>query len=219
VPLKIAGAYPSSQGGIRQKIIGLDKKYGVFKAAKFGIASVTGFLVAEAILTLGALGFYGKVGVPSAAYSSPAYLALDIGALAFGVFIAFLTNERFTVHLQPTRKQGGPGSRTFRLLKFEGVNAMGSAVAIVTQFALLVTLSIAPVVGNIAGSIIAFPVTYVISMQFVWKTTENGVMEKSLTHHLTQPQKNGGPLSPPVTAMVFLVSLYVVGRILRRRKR
>jgi hypothetical protein len=102
------------------------------------------------------------------------------------------------------------------LLKFEGVNAVGNAVAILVQFALLVVLSVAPVAGNVVGSIVSFPVTYLISMHFVWKPSSGAPVEKSLKHH-TQPQKKVGPLSPPVTATVFLVSLYVVAQLLRKR--
>ena len=216
--MKITEGSPSSQTGIRQKIIDLDKKYGVFKLAKFCIAAVTGFLLAEAILTFGALGLYGTVSVPKGALSSPAYLTLDIGALALGVFLAFLINERFTVHVEPTHKPGILNSRAARLLKFEGVNALGNAAAIGVQFALLVMLSIAPVVGNIVGSIAAYPITYIISMRFVWKPTAGGPTGKNLKHHPTQPQKKGGPLSPPVKATAFLVSLYVISRVLHRRK-
>lgn len=216
--MRIAEGSSASQSGIRQKVMDLDKKYGIFKLAKFGIASVTGFLLAEAILTVGALGLYGTVSVPKGAFSSPAYVALDIGALALGVFLAFILNERFTVHVQPTHKPGLANSRAARLLKFEGVNAMGNAVAIGVQFALLVMLSMAPVIGNVVGSIVSYPVTYVISMHFVWKPSSGGATAKSTKHHHTQPQKKVSPLSPPVGATVLLVSLYVIARILRRRK-
>lgn len=87
----------SAPNGVRQRIIDLDKKYHIFKLAKFGIASVTGFLVAELLLTLGVQLLFGKPSPPSDAYSSPPFLALDVGVLAFGVFVAFLINERFTV--------------------------------------------------------------------------------------------------------------------------
>jgi len=167
--LKIAEDSRSETNGIRKRIISLDKKYGVFQLAKFGIASATGFLVAEAILTLGALLQYGKVSVPGAALFSPTFSAVDIGALAFGVFIAFLMNERFTVRVRPTHKRGRSNSRAARLLKFEGVNAVGNAVVIGVQLALLVTLSISPVVGNVVGAIVSYPITYLISMRFVWK--------------------------------------------------
>jgi len=194
-----------------------DKKYHI-KLAKFGIASVSGFIVAELLLTLGVLLLFGKLSAPSDAYSSPTFLALDVGVLAFGVFVAFLINERFTVKVQPGRQNGASTSRAARLLKFEGVNTMGDAAVIGVQFALFAALSIAPVVGNVSGSIVANPITYLISMRFVWKPSKCSHGRES-NHHRNLPPRIGSPLSPPVAAIVFLVSLYALGRVLRRRKR
>jgi putative flippase GtrA len=173
--------------------------------------------VAELLLTLGVLLLFGKMSPPSDAYSSPAFLALDVSVLGFGVLVAFLINERFTVK-EPGRKNGASSSRAARLLKFEGVNAMGNATVIVVQFALFAALSIAPVVGSVVGSIVAYPITYLISMRVVWKPTD-APTDMSLIDHRNPSSRKGGPLSPPVTAIVFLVSLYALGQVLRRRKR
>ncbi|MDA4118039.1 MAG: hypothetical protein OK455_06820, partial [Thaumarchaeota archaeon] len=62
----------------------------------------------------------------------------------------------------------------FRLLKFEGANAMGNATILGVQFALLVTLSVTPMIGNIVGAIVSYPVTYLVSMHFVWRHTSGG---------------------------------------------
>jgi len=167
--LDIAEESHTKTSGIKQKIISLDKKYGVFKIAKFGIASGTGFLVSEVILTLGDLPLYGTTSIPSVASSSPPFLALEIGALAFGVFIAFIMNERFTFHVRPTPEHGRWNGRAARLLRFEGVNAVGNAVVIVVQFALLAALSLSPLIGNVVGAIVSYPITYLISLRFVWK--------------------------------------------------
>jgi putative flippase GtrA len=202
--------------GLRQKIIGLDKKYHVFKVAKFAIASGLGFLLAEGILTVGVLRIYGKLSAPLDAYSSPAFLAVDIAALGLGVALSFFLNERFTVHKQ---KGGDSGSLAVRLLKFEGVNAMGNATIVGVQFALLLTLAVTPVLGNIVGAIVSYPITYLISMHFVWKPTASVPTNKGLAHHRSRPAKKGGPLPPPVTALVVVAALYVIGRVLRRRKR
>jgi putative flippase GtrA len=204
--------------GARQWIVGLDKKYQVFKLAKFGIASATGFLVAELMLTIGVFLLFRKLSPPSDAYSSPAFLALDVGVLAFGVFVAFLINERFTVKFQPPRRSGASNSRAARLLKFEGVNAAGNATVIAVQFALFAAFSVAPVIGSVAGSIIAYPVTYLVSMRIVWNPTASVPADKSLTNHRGPPPNKGSPLSPPVLAIVFLVSLYSLGQVLRRKR-
>jgi putative flippase GtrA len=208
----------SAPGGVKQKIMALDEKYHVFKLAKFSIASGTGFLVSEALLALGLLGLYGKVSAPKDAYSSPIFLALDVGVLAFGVFVAFVLNERFTVQVHRTQKNWKSRGRPARLLKFEGVNAMGNAVSIGVQFALLAMLSVEPVVGSVVGAIVSYPVTYLISMRFVWTPAASGPANKSLMHHQNRAPKKGGPLPPPATAVLFLASLYVVGRILQRKR-
>jgi putative flippase GtrA len=217
--LNVAEDPPPAQGGIRQKIVGLDEKYHVFKLAKFAAASGTGFLLAEGLLTLGVLLLYGKLSAPGDAYSSPKFLAFDIAALASGVALSFFLNERLTVRAQQAHKNGGSSSLLVRLLKFEGVNAMGNATILGVQFALLAALSITPVIGNVVGAIVSYPVTYLISMHFVWKPAPGSHMERNVTQHRKTSPKRGGPLAPPLAGMVFLALLYVLGQVLRRRRR
>ncbi len=213
---KIVGPKPS---GFRQKINSLDKKYGIFKAAKFGIASASGFLLAEGILMLGVLRLYGNLSVPGAAYSSPTFLSLDILALALGVFLAFIINERYTVRVRKTHTNAGSSGFSSRLLRFEGVNAVGNAAAIGVQFALLVTLSITPVIGNVAGAIVAFPITYLVSMRFVWKPTADGSMGKNQMPGQGNPaKKKVGPLAPPFASIAILIALYAFSRVARRNR-
>ena len=105
------------------------------------------------------------------------------------------------------------------MLKFEGVNAMGNVAIIVVQFALLTALSVTPEIGNVVGAIVSYPITYIISMRFVWKPGANSSASKSLTHHHDQPRKKVAPLAVPVKETAFLVSLYLISQILHRRKR
>jgi putative flippase GtrA len=216
------GHHGSAPTGMRQKINRLDKRYHVIRLAKFAVASGTGFLLAEGILTLGVLLLYGKfsVSAPGDAYSSPAFLSLDVGALGIGVALSFFLNERFTLraHVQQ-HKNSGLSSLPVRLLKFEGVNAMGNATIVAVQFVLLLTLSITPLIGNVVGAIVSYPITYFVSLHFVWKPVPRGSKGKGLTHRQGRPPKKVGPPSRPVTAMAFVASLYVIGRVLRRRKR
>ena len=214
--LKGAESPHPEASGIRQKVLSLDKRYHVFKVAKFAVASGTGFLLAEGILTLGVLGLYGKPTAPTDAYSSGAYLAIDVAALALGVALSFFLNEHFTVHRHRTHEKAWLSGLPIRLLKFEGVNAMGNVAIIVVQAALLLTLSITPLIGNVVGAIVSYPITYLISMRFVWSTTARGPGGKSPPHLQKQPRK-GGPLSPTVFSMIFLVLLYAISRALRRK--
>jgi putative flippase GtrA len=158
-----------TQGGFKQKLMNLDKRYGIFKAVKFGLASASGFLTTELILLLGLLQIYGNLSVSGAAYSSPTLLELNILASGIGIATAFFINERVTVHIQNNQKGKGKKQFIARLLKFEALNGAGSAIGVLVQLFLLKTLLVSPALGNIVGAIIAFPIMYLVSMRFVWK--------------------------------------------------
>jgi len=147
----------------------LEKRYHFFRLAQFGIAGIVGFLVLEAILVAGLYAMYGKASIPSNLASSPALLSLDIFASIVGVVVGFFVNERTTVRGAGRREKGWKDTLV-RLGKFEGVYAFGSAITIAVQLALLAWISLSPAVGNIVGAIVAYPVSYFISMRFVWKT-------------------------------------------------
>ncbi len=147
----------------------IDQRYGIFRAAKFGIAGAIGFLVAEVIIVAGLFVIYGRANVPSAIYSSPTLLGLNIVAFVIGVTVGFFVNERITVQNQGVQQSRGVRQVGVRLLKFQGVYALGNAITIGVQLGLLETLSLSPAVGNIIGAIVAFPVSYVFSMKIVWK--------------------------------------------------
>jgi len=152
-----------------ERIRGLERKYHFFRLAQFGIAGVVGFLVLEAILVAGLYAMYGNASVPSNFASSPALLSLDIFASVVGVVVGFFVNERTTVKGVSGREKGWKDTLV-RLGKFEGVYALGSAITISVQLALLAWISLSPAFGNIVGAIVAYPVSYFISMRFVWKT-------------------------------------------------
>src|SRR5579875_993867 len=170
----------SPKGGFKQGFTDLEKRYGgLFRAAKFGIAGIIGFLVAEAIITFGVLLIYGNVNVPGTAYSSLTLLELNIIAFAIGVTVGFFVNERITVRNQgEQRSKKSKRSVIVRLLKFQGVYAAGNAVTIGVQLALLAAISLSPILGNIAGAIVAFPLSYFISMRYVWKIGSVPAIEK-----------------------------------------
>jgi putative flippase GtrA len=207
-----------AQGGVREKIATLDRRFGIFKLAKFAIAAGSGFLLGEAIITLSVWRLYGSLTAPRNAYSSPDFLTIDVSALALGVALSFFLNERFTVRDQQ-RPQGGSNSLPFRLLKFEGVNALGNATIIAVQFALLATLSVTPSIGNIIGAIVSYPVTYLMSMHFIWQNAKNGPKENHLVQRTRERTKKVGPVSPPLGAVVILVALYVASQLVRRKDR
>jgi putative flippase GtrA/xanthosine utilization system XapX-like protein len=161
-------------GGIKQKIMDLDKRYGVFKAAKFGLASGSGFLIAEVILIFGLLLIFRRFSVSGADASSPTLVELNIVAFVVGIGAAFFINERITVNASNQKNEGKKNSVVVRLLKYEGINGIGNAGTILVQLLLLWVFAVSPVVGNIVGAIVTYPITYLVSMRFVWKTKAVG---------------------------------------------
>ncbi|MGD0329706.1 MAG: GtrA family protein [Nitrososphaeria archaeon] len=115
---------------------------------------------------IGLLVIYGNLIIPSNTYSSPALLALNILAQGIGIAVAFFINERITIHVGNDQKD----QLTIRLLKFEGLNGIGSSIGVLIQLLLLGTLSLSPALGNIVGALVAYPIQYLISMRFVWRT-------------------------------------------------
>ena len=151
-----------------EKVRELDRKYHFLRLAQFGVAGIVGFLVLEAVLVVGLYALYGSPDLPSDFASSPGLLTLDVFASAIGVVAGFFVNEKTTV--KGTERRKGWKDTLARLGKFEGVYALGSAITIAVQLALLAWLALSPAIGNIVGAIAAYPVSYAISMRFVWKT-------------------------------------------------
>jgi putative flippase GtrA len=147
----------------------LDRRYGVIRAAKFGLAGVVGFLVLEAVVTVGLYALYGRADVPSNVSWSPGLVGLDVLASFIGVTVGFLVNEKTTVRDAEHLK--GKGSRDWlvRLMKYQGVYVVGNAITIGVQLALLGAFAVSPPLGNVVGAIVAYPPSYLISMRYVWK--------------------------------------------------
>lgn len=153
-----------------EKVEELNKRYGVFRAAEFGIAGAIGFLVAEGIIVAGLYAIYGEASVPGSISSSPILLALDIFALVTGVTVGFFVNERTTVRKIAGQEGKGEKDVLVRLARFQGVYALGNAITIGVQLGLLAWLALSPAVGNLIGAVVAFPVSYFFSMKVVWKS-------------------------------------------------
>jgi len=144
------------------------EKYGVLRAVKFGVAGIIGFAVAEAIIIVGLFLINGTLEAPSGYSSSPSLLAVDVVAFVIGVTVGFFVNERTTVKDLPSRESGSAGTAV-RLAKYQGVYVVGNAITIGTQLALLAAFALSPAIGVLVGAEVAYPVSYAISMRFVWK--------------------------------------------------
>ena len=174
-----AGKEP--RGGIKARVEALDKKYGIFRAVKFGIAGIVGFVIAEIILVVGVLVLYNKIGVPSGDYSSIPLILLNVLAFGTAVTAGFFVNESITV--SQGDKPKGKKNLIIRLLKFQLAYLGGNVVTIGVQLALLALFGVTPVLGNVLGAIVAFPFGYFVSMRFVWKVKLTGDASKT-THDI-----------------------------------
>ena len=140
-----------------------------FRIVEFALASGFGFLIAEAIIVLGVITFYHAVTVPGLSYSSPTIIELDALALVTGVTVAFSINERVTVKGQGEERRKGRSNWFVRLLKYQLASLLGNLIIVGVQLALLATTSLSPVFGSVVGAVLSYPVTYAVSMRFVWK--------------------------------------------------
>ena len=151
--------------GSRKEAEGLGRKRGIFRIVRFALASGMGFLIAEAILILGVLALYHTTKVPGINQSSLAILGMDALAFGVGVTAAFVINERVTV-----RGQGrGRASWLVRWGKYQLAALLGNVLIVGVQIALFATISLTPVFGSVVGAVVSYPVTYAVSMYFVWR--------------------------------------------------
>jgi putative flippase GtrA len=140
-----------------------------FRIVRFAVASGIGFLIAEAIIVLGVFYFYRGATVPGLSHSSGTILGLDALALGTGVTVAFMINERVTVRGIGEERRRGRASWLVRLCRYQLASFLGNVIIVGVQFALLTTTSLSPDFGSIVGAVVSYPVTYTVSMRFVWK--------------------------------------------------
>ena len=167
----------SSPSALKKALEGIKRRFGIFRIARFAVASGTGFLIAEIILFLGVLLFYHTTKVPSVAYSSLTILGLNALAFGIGVTVAFTINERVTVKGRERRKK--PANWLVRWGKYQLASLLGNVIIVIIQLTLLATISLSPVAGNIIGAIASYPVTYAVSMRFVWGVQLDGKLQES----------------------------------------
>jgi len=137
----------------------------VLRVVKFALASGVGFLIAEAILVVGVVALYHTTKVPGLTSSSLDILGLDAVAFGVGVTAAFVINERVTVG----GKGKGSANWLLRWGKYQLASLLGNVLIVAVQLALLATFSLSPVFGSVVGAVVSYPVTYAVSMYFVWR--------------------------------------------------
>jgi putative flippase GtrA len=168
------------------------------RAVKFGIAGIVGFLVLEVIIVLGVFIIYGKLIVPSEEYSSAALIELNVLAVLISVTVGFFVNEKTTVRNEGEQRSKGAKNLIVRLLKFQLAYALGNAITIGVQLALLASFGVTPVLGSIAGAIAAYPASYFIAMRYVWKVellSRKGSAKVAEDRNSDKNSKDSNPLS------------------------
>jgi putative flippase GtrA len=155
----------------------------LFKIGTFGISSGIGFLVAEAILTVGIFFIFGSIKVKAPLSSSPTLLAIDIFALSVGVTVSFFINQTSFKWAELI----DPAHALFRrFMKFQLVSWGGNALIIGVQLLLWREFSLSPSIGNIVGALATFPLAYLFSMRYVWKNSTRKSTKENTTRGIAK---------------------------------
>ncbi len=132
-------------------------KRNIVRGFKFTVAGGAGFFIAEALLFIG-LFLVGETYL----------LEINIFAAILSIAGGFFINEFWT-----SKNEGNHGGNItgllFRLLKFEMVYGVGNIISIAVQLFLFYHFAVYPLLGNIAGAVVALPVNYFVSMVVVWR--------------------------------------------------
>lgn len=126
------------------------------RSIRYSLSGYVGFAVVEAMTYL----LFNFLHLHNLLAVSPAFLV--------GIAVEFIFDEFWTTKNQGVH-EGSLLGLLHRLSKFELLNLLGTAVAIATQYILFLEFGLEPLLGNIAGSALAFPVNYVIQMRITWK--------------------------------------------------
>lgn len=132
-------------------------KRNIIRGLKFVVAGGTGFFIAELLIFLGLV-----------LLGDPFLLGINIFAAIVSVAGGFIINEYWTSRNEGDH-EGHFRGLFFRLIKFELVYALGNVISISVQLFLFYRFAVYPLLGNIAGAVVALPVNYFISMIVVWK--------------------------------------------------
>lgn len=125
------------------------------RSIKFSISGWVGFGFVELFTFI----FFHLLGLGNLVSVTSSFL--------IGVAIEYVINEFWTT------KGAEIHNRSFkpllgRLLKFEVINLGGTAFAIGVQYGFFVFLNLEPLIGNLIGSGIAFPINYYLQMKITW---------------------------------------------------
>lgn len=126
------------------------------RSIKYSIAGYIGFFTVELLTYI----LFHFLKLPNLIAVIPSFL--------IGIAIEFLANEFWTTRKEGTHT-GSVLGISYRLLKFETVNLLGTSVAVLTQFIIFSLFGITPLIGNIIGSVLSFPINYYAQMKITWQ--------------------------------------------------
>ena len=84
-----------------------------------------------------------------------------------GVAIEYMINEFWTTREAGIHSGSFKGILT-RLVKFEFINMGGTILSISIQYVLFAIFNLEPLIGNLIGSAVSFPVNYYLQMKNTW---------------------------------------------------
>lgn len=131
-------------------------KNNLFRSIKYSISGFAGFITLE-ILTFIGIEFIGVSWI----------FLIDAYSFFTAVLVEFIINEHWTTRNEG-RHEGGFNGFIIRLFTFELLNLLGNIVTLSVQYALLFFFGLSPLIGNLIGSGLAFPVNYYLQMKNVW---------------------------------------------------
>lgn len=94
-------------------------------------------------------------------------LASVTSAFLIGVAVEYIINEYWTAREAKIHDRNALGIIK-RLFKFEIINLGGTAVSIGVQYILFFFLGLEPLIGNLVGSGLAFPLNYYLQMKITF---------------------------------------------------
>ena len=128
----------------------------LFRSVKYSISGFAGFLTLEFLTFLGLL-YLGTERI----------FIIDAYAFFLAIALEFILNEHWTTRNEGIH-HGGINGFLVRMMKFEFLNLLGNFVTLSIQYLLLIFLHLSPLIGNLIGSGVAFPVNYYLQMRNVW---------------------------------------------------
>ena len=138
----------------------------LLRSFKYSISGFVGFLTLE-LLTF----------ISLASIGSEYLVIIDLYSFFLAILVEFLINEHWTTRSEGDHR-GGRRGFFYRLMRFELLNVFGNLVTFSVEFGLFRFFNLSPLIGNLIGSGLAFPVNYYLQMKNVWSIDPLEMMDQ-----------------------------------------